>query len=122
MRFWYRETIISERRALLHVIPVVPARAGILGGDGHEVGGEGAGPLSAADGDNLVAQRLAEGLQPGPAELRKLVEEEDAPLAQAEFSPGLIVGDEASILTRCGMPLDVHLLEDAGKSSIREDY
>jgi len=52
-----------------------------------QVGREGDTPLGAADSDHLVLEGLAQHLEVGMPELRKLVQKEDAAMAQGNL-PG----------------------------------
>src|SRR5690606_21188598 len=61
------------------------ARARVHGGHEHEVGGERHAAVGAADRDDVVLQGLAQHLQGLLAELWQLVEEEDAPVRQANL-------------------------------------
>ena len=72
--------------ALAEGVAVVAARAGVHRAHQHETGREGDAALGAADGDDLILQRLAQHFQQRVAELRQLIEEEDAAVAEADLA------------------------------------
>src|SRR5207253_2377406 len=59
---------------------------GVHGGDEHEVGGVGDGALGARDGDYFVFEGLAQDFEDVLAEFGQFVEEEDAPVGEADFA------------------------------------
>jgi len=76
--------------ALVPGVAQVPAGAGIHGGDEHEAGRIGQADGGPGDGDAVVLERLAQGLDDVVAELGKFVEEEDAVVGQGDFAgPGV---------------------------------
>lgn len=64
----------------------VALAAGIHRRDQDEVGGKSNGALGAADGDNVIFERLTQHLQHVLAELGQLIEEENAAMRQADLA------------------------------------
>ena len=67
--------------------------------DQHEVGGEGEAALGAADRDDFVFQGLPENFQAMLPKFRHFIQEEDAPVRQADFAGPrpLSAADEAGV-------------------------
>ena len=78
--------LILSAGAFVGRVAEIATRAGVHGGDEHEVGGVSGLGVDARDGDFLVFERLTKRLEDGAGKFGDFVEEEDAEMSEGDFS------------------------------------